>query len=324
VCSSDLSTYIWPMLIGGLVLGAGFIISGYCPGTSLVGMASGNLDALVTVLGVTFGTLIFADTRPLLGKFFTSGDKGPYFLYQWLHLSPVVVGIGVAVMAVACFLGAERVERVMTRRVKVAATVVDEQLRSAPAPRRFAFGVYAAVAVVALGTLLFPIGRTAKAGPARLERIAPSPLTHRVLEQPWTLRILDLREAEACAAATIPGAECVSVGKLGELDLASSTGMRDLVVVTADGQGELPAALGLYPGRVQVLDGGFAAWKDFALTPPPAPAPNASPAEIDEYRFRAAVVSALAGRKSAPPPAGGAAGGAVPAPKKKKGGGCSG
>jgi hypothetical protein len=279
---------------------------------------------MATVLGVFFGTLIFADTRPLLGKFFTSGDKGPYFLYQWLHLSPAVVGIGVAVIAVACFIGAERVERIMTKRIAVAASTVDEPLRSAPAPRRFAFAVYAVVAAVALGTLLFPIGRTAKASPALPERISVSALAHRVLEQPWTLRILDLREADACAAATIPGAECVPVGKLGELDLASSAAARELVVVTGDGAGELPAPVGAYPGRVLVLEGGFGAWKTFALTPPAAPEPNASAADLELYRFRAALVSALSGRKSAPPAAGGAAGGSVAAPKKKKGGGCGG
>ncbi len=41
-------TYVWPMLIGGLALGAGFIISGYCPGTAVVmAVAPPTTDASV-------------------------------------------------------------------------------------------------------------------------------------------------------------------------------------------------------------------------------------------------------------------------------------
>lgn len=39
-------THLLPQTVGGFVLGAGFIIGGYCPGTSIVGIASGRRDAL--------------------------------------------------------------------------------------------------------------------------------------------------------------------------------------------------------------------------------------------------------------------------------------
>ena len=39
-------TYLWPGIVGGLIMGVGFIIGGFCPGTSLVGMATGKLDAV--------------------------------------------------------------------------------------------------------------------------------------------------------------------------------------------------------------------------------------------------------------------------------------
>ncbi|MBW1881059.1 MAG: YeeE/YedE family protein, partial [Deltaproteobacteria bacterium] len=32
-------TYLWPALIGGLLLGVGFVVSGYCPGTAVVGLS---------------------------------------------------------------------------------------------------------------------------------------------------------------------------------------------------------------------------------------------------------------------------------------------
>ena len=46
--------------VGGALIGAGFAIGGYCPGTSMVGMSSGRLDALVFVVGLFIGTTAFA------------------------------------------------------------------------------------------------------------------------------------------------------------------------------------------------------------------------------------------------------------------------
>lgn len=46
--------------IGGLLVGGGFAIGGYCPGTSVVGFFSGRLDALVFILGLLLGTWVFA------------------------------------------------------------------------------------------------------------------------------------------------------------------------------------------------------------------------------------------------------------------------
>jgi uncharacterized membrane protein YedE/YeeE len=54
-------TYILPQVIGGLILGIGFVIGGYCPGTSVVSFATGKLDGLVYILGVMFGIFVFGE-----------------------------------------------------------------------------------------------------------------------------------------------------------------------------------------------------------------------------------------------------------------------
>ncbi|MCX7157537.1 MAG: YeeE/YedE thiosulfate transporter family protein [Rhodocyclales bacterium] len=46
--------------VGGALVGAGFAVGGYCPGTSVVGLFSGRLDALVFIVGVVLGTTGFA------------------------------------------------------------------------------------------------------------------------------------------------------------------------------------------------------------------------------------------------------------------------
>lgn len=46
--------------VGGALVGAGFAVGGYCPGTAVVGLFSGRLDALVFLVGLLLGTFVFA------------------------------------------------------------------------------------------------------------------------------------------------------------------------------------------------------------------------------------------------------------------------
>lgn len=108
-------TYLWPMIVGGLLVGAGFVISGYCPGTSVVAAASGKLDGAVTILGVVLGTVAYAELQPALGGFHESGKLGAVFLYDLLHLPPLALALAVAVVAVLTFKGAGLIEQAVAR-----------------------------------------------------------------------------------------------------------------------------------------------------------------------------------------------------------------
>ncbi|MBT3218702.1 MAG: YeeE/YedE family protein [Proteobacteria bacterium] len=311
------TTYLWPMIVGGLLLGAGFIISGYCPGTSVVGAASGNIDGVVTIVGVAVGSLVFAEAVPSFEGFFVSGDQGQLFLYQWLGISPVILAVVVAIVAVAAFVGAEYVEKFMTARLEVAKTVVDEEVRSARAPKQLTFGIFATVAIIALLTMLIPLNRPAEATPAQARLVAAGELAHIVFDEPWNLRIIDVRSLETCSKKRIPGSECVAAEELGDLGLPYGPGQRSLVYVDKEG-GEAPSAILEYPGEIMVLDGGFAAWENYALAPPASLPEGSSDAELAELQFRQAISAALSGQKPPPPPK--ASKKYVPKKKKKEGG----
>ncbi len=75
-----LPTYVWPQLVGGLVLGIGFVMGGYCPTTSVVAAVSGKLDALIFLVGMILGVFLFAELFPLLEEFYRAGSMGPYLL----------------------------------------------------------------------------------------------------------------------------------------------------------------------------------------------------------------------------------------------------
>ena len=105
-------TYLWPGIVGGLIMGAGFIIGGFCPGTSLVGAATLKLDALAFALGVVFGIFLFGETVGGFDLFWNSSYLGRLTIPAWLGLPTGVVVLLVVLMALFMFWGAEQLERI--------------------------------------------------------------------------------------------------------------------------------------------------------------------------------------------------------------------
>ncbi len=104
-------TFFWPQIVGGALFGVGFVVSGYCPGTSVVGLASGRLDALVTIIGVGAGSLLFAVLFPVLEEFYLSSDMGAATLPKLAGVNHWVIIVPVIAFAVGMFLLMEWYEK---------------------------------------------------------------------------------------------------------------------------------------------------------------------------------------------------------------------
>jgi rhodanese-related sulfurtransferase len=254
---------------------------------------------------------------PAIARLQNASDLNHVYLYELLHLppraGPAIVALAVAAMAVGAFLGAEQLERILARPAP-----------GVPAPARrtgrIVFAGFAAAAVFGLAAAALPTGSAATAPAAA--PLAPLDLARRVLDEPWKVRVIDLRPRAECAARRVPGSECVPAAELPKLGLADANGARDLVLVGGADLAAAPAAAAAYPGRVLILRGGFPAWEEVALKAPPAPAPGAPASEYETYRLRAGIAAAMTGVKAAPPPPMPA--GDAPAPRRKGGGGCGG
>jgi uncharacterized protein len=107
-------TYLWPQIVGGLLLGVGFIVGGYCPGTSLVAAATGKLDALVVIAGIFAGVFVIGEAWPAIVGFAESSALGRLTLPEVFGLSPGLVVFLVVLMAVGGFLGAAALEKRFT------------------------------------------------------------------------------------------------------------------------------------------------------------------------------------------------------------------
>ena len=79
-------TYLWPGLLGGVIMGFGFIIGGFCPGTSVVSTATLKIDGALFLLGAFFGVFAFGETEKFFDGFWHSGYYGRLTLMDAFHL----------------------------------------------------------------------------------------------------------------------------------------------------------------------------------------------------------------------------------------------
>ena len=94
--------YVVGVLLGGLVFGVGFALSGYCPGTCVVGIGEGRKDAIVAILGGVVGALAFTLVyTTLIAPIVGIANLGKITLADVLHLPSIVVALAVGAIFVA-------------------------------------------------------------------------------------------------------------------------------------------------------------------------------------------------------------------------------
>jgi len=111
-------TYIVPQVVGGLILGFGFVIGGYCPGTAAVSISTGRYDGMVFLAGVIAGIFIFGEAFPVVKEFYASTPMGIVTLPQLLNLPYGLIVFLVVAMAIGGFAGGTWVEKYVAARKK--------------------------------------------------------------------------------------------------------------------------------------------------------------------------------------------------------------
>jgi hypothetical protein len=107
--------YVIPSIVGCIIMGAGFIMGGYCPGTGISALSIGKIDGLIFTIGGMFGAFLFAETYPLLKYFANSSYKGPIKINEVLNLSPWLFTLLLIITAIGMFWIAELAEKKFAR-----------------------------------------------------------------------------------------------------------------------------------------------------------------------------------------------------------------
>src|SRR5512134_1084130 len=111
------TTYIWSGVLGGLIMGVGFIVGGFCPTTSLASASTGKIDGMLFMLGGFVGAFLFGETERYFDNWYNNaGYYGRVTLDQVFNLPVGVVVLLVVLMALFMFWGAEQLERIFGKK----------------------------------------------------------------------------------------------------------------------------------------------------------------------------------------------------------------
>jgi hypothetical protein len=107
--------YVTSSIVGGIIMGAGFIMGGFCPGTGLSALSIGKIDAMVFFAGGLTGAFLFAETYPLIQNLANASYKGPVKINEVLGISPGLFTLLLIIAAVFMFWVAEATEKRFAR-----------------------------------------------------------------------------------------------------------------------------------------------------------------------------------------------------------------
>jgi rhodanese-related sulfurtransferase len=204
-------TWLVPAIVGGAIMGVGFVLGGYCPGTSVCAAAIGKIDAMFFVGGGLLGVLAFGELYPLYKGFYESTSLGPVKVFDSLGISQGLFAFLLIAMAVGAF---------------AVTTVIEKRVNKKGAPSLgFATRnhVIAALSIVALGVILLflpdrkahLIGKVSdpvylSAHPAKIMSV--DELAFRMVDHEPRITLIDIRTPGAYSRFSLPGSVNIPIG----------------------------------------------------------------------------------------------------------------
>lgn len=264
-------TWLVPAIVGGAIMGVGFVLGGYCPGTSVCAAAIGKIDAMFFVAGGLLGVFAFGELYPFYEGFYESTSLGAVKVFDSLGMSQGVFAFLLIVIAVGAF---------------AATTAIEKRVNKKSAPS-LAFSsrkhILAGILVVALGVILLflpdrkthlisKVSDTAylSAHPAKVMSV--DELAFRIVDHEPRITLIDIRTPDAYAKYALPGSVNIPMSDFFGKDWITMFSQRHVIkVILADDETKEHAAFLLLQElgyeNLAVLGGGLDAFNATILNP---------------------------------------------------------
>jgi uncharacterized membrane protein YedE/YeeE len=103
-------TFLTSAIVGGVIMGLGFIVGGFCPGTGIVAAAIGKIDAIVFLIGIFIGIFLFAEIFPLVKDIYFGNPMGKSRINEVVGLSKGMFAFLFVIIAVVAFVVTRTIE----------------------------------------------------------------------------------------------------------------------------------------------------------------------------------------------------------------------
>jgi len=264
-------TWMVPTIVGGIIMGTGFIVGGYCPGTSVCAAAIGKVDAMFFVGGGLAGVLLFGEFYPLYKDFNDSTALGSVKVFDSLGMSQGLFVFLLIAVAVGAFAFTTRIEK---RVNKTTAPSLEFNSRK---------HIAAGVGVLALGILFLflndrkthLINKVSDEGymaahPVKAMDI--DELAFRIIDREPNIQIIDVRSSDNFARLALPGSVNIPTGDFFSKEWSSPLSRRHVKkILLGESEKEERAACLLLEElgyeNFAFLTGGFDAFKNTILMP---------------------------------------------------------
>lgn len=104
-------TYLWGAIIGGVIMGIGFVAGGFCPGTSLCAVAIGKIDAIIYVGGIMVGVFIFSELYTFFEPIYDGYFYGNLTLEDSFGINPYWFVFIFSIIAIVTFVISDMVRK---------------------------------------------------------------------------------------------------------------------------------------------------------------------------------------------------------------------
>jgi len=208
-------TFLWSALLGGAIMGVGFIIGGFCPGTGVCAAAIGKLDGMAFMFGTGLGVLAFAEGYPLFEKIYLAEAWGGVLMNDVLGMSKIAFAFLLTAVAIIAFY--------LTGMIENKVNGVDLEVNKNK--RRIYVSAIAFAFVVLIGIAVFPDSKSrmeSRIGKTLLHKdfapvlVPADKLASEIVNNYYLINIIDVRSAEAFKIYHLPFAINIPVEKMSD------------------------------------------------------------------------------------------------------------
>ena len=281
-------TFLWSAIVGGLIMGLGFVVGGFCPGTSVCAAAIGKKDAMVFILGSMLGVFVFAEGYPVFEGFYKSANWGSPRLFDSLGISQGLFAFLLVFMAVAAF---------------IVTTYIEKRVNGKPNPEfkpaRLYFALASFVVLIGLTAFILPdkqqsilndINDNSKIASVQYKPMTSDELAYRLIDDDNTIQLFDVRSKEKYNEMSLPKSSNVTMEYLIGKDANKQLSLKNIKnVFIADNESDEMKAAYIADRcgfeNLYILKGGLAEFKSLILNfKMPDSVPDRQ--DVDTYRFR--------------------------------------